>query len=115
MILAHTSIELPWFRRHPERYLWADERPNNWLSVFGGSAWALDEPSGRYYYHRFYREQPSLNWNNPEVRTAMQEVLSFWIDRGVDGFRLDALHGLVVDAQLRDEPPADLDTLEGRD
>jgi alpha-glucosidase len=115
MILAHTSIQHPWFRDHPERYIWADDIPNNWVSVFGGSAWDFDENSKRFYYHRFYREQPSLNWNNPDVREVMHEVLAFWVDHGVDGFRLDALDGLAVDAELRDEPPADPARLEGRD
>lgn len=115
VILGHTSIDHPWFRKHPERYHWADEVPNNWLSVFGGSAWELDPESGRYYYHRYYKEQPNLNWNNPEVRQAMHEVFRFWIDRGADGFRLDSLDGLAVDAQLRDEPVSATGGTEGRD
>jgi alpha-glucosidase len=115
MILNHTSVEHPWFRAHPERYHWADTVPNNWLSVFGGSAWAFDAESGRYYYHRYYREQPSLNWNNPDVRQAMHEIVAFWIDRGVDGFRLDSLDGLAVDPELRDEPPAEDVGMTGRE
>ena len=115
MILSHTSIQHPWFRDYPDRYIWADQIPNNWVSVFGGSAWSFDEMNRRFYYHRFYREQPNLNWNNPQVRQAMHEVLSFWISRGVDGFRLDALDGLAIDPQLRNEPPADPEKLEGRD
>jgi alpha-glucosidase len=115
MVLAHTSIRHPWFRGNPERYVWAERRPNNWLSVFGGSAWTWHPERGRYYYHRFYAEQPNLDWNNAEVRDAMMEVLAFWVDRGVDGFRLDALDGLAVDPRLRDEPPAGPKDLEGRE
>jgi alpha-glucosidase len=115
VILGHTSIEHPWFRDHPERYIWSRSVPNNWLSVFGGSAWTLDRETGLFYYHRFYKEQPNLNWNNAEVRTTMHEILRFWIDMGVDGFRLDSLDGLVVDAELRDEPPCAVADLEGRE
>jgi alpha-glucosidase len=115
MILAHTSIQHPWFRSNPERYIWAHRIPNNWLSVFGGPAWTLDRERGRYYYHRFYAEQPNLDWNNTEVRDAMMEVLAFWVDRGVDGFRLDALDGLAIDPQLQSEPLTALKDLEGRE
>ena len=103
IVPCHTSIEHPWFREHPDWYIWS-ERPNNWLSAFGGSAWApLD---GRYYLHSFYPEQPDLDWRNPEVVAAMQDVLRFWLDRGVDGYRIDAIDRLLKDAQLRDDPPA---------
>ncbi len=103
IVPCHTSIEHPWFRDHPDWYIWA-ERPNNWLSAFGGSAWApLD---GRYYLHSFYPEQPDLDWRNPEVVAAMQDVLRFWLDRGVDGYRIDAIDRLLKDARLRDDPPA---------
>ena len=115
VILSHTSIEHQWFRERPDRYLWADKPPNNWVSVFGGSAWEFDSRSKSYYYHRYYKEQPNLNWNNPDVRTAMHEVLDFWIAKGADGFRLDSLDGLAVDPQLRDEPPAPAADLEGRE
>jgi alpha-glucosidase len=100
----HTSDLHPWFREHPERYLWHDgPPPNNWISVFGGPAW---EPVGdRSYYHAYLREQPDLDWRNPEVREAMYGVLRFWLDRGVDGFRVDALRQLLKDPQLRDNPP----------
>ena len=103
IVPCHTSIEHPWFREHPDWYIWS-ERPNNWLSAFGGSAWApLD---GRYYLHSFYPEQPDLDWRHPEVVAAMQDVLRFWLDRGVDGYRIDAIDRLLKDAQLRDDPPA---------
>ena len=100
---CHTSIEHPWFREHPDWYIWAD-RPNNWLSAFGGSAW--EQLGERYYLHSFYPEQPDLDWRNPEVIAAMQDVLRFWLDRGVDGYRIDAIDRLLKDPQLRDDPPA---------
>jgi alpha-glucosidase len=100
----HTSIEHPWFRAHPERYLWRDE-PNNWLSAFGGSAWTFDERQGRFYYHAYLPEQPDLNWRRDDVRAAMLDVLRFWIARGADGFRIDALRQVIKDEQWRDNPP----------
>jgi alpha-glucosidase len=110
LVPCHTSIEHPWFRQHPDWYIWSDghdgEPPNNWLAAFGGSAWTRDERSGRYYLHSFYPEQPDLDWRNPEVVAAMQGVVRFWLDRGVDGFRLDAIDRLLKDAALRDDPPA---------
>lgn len=115
MILNHTSIEHPWFRNNPSWYHWSDSVPNNWVSVFGGSAWQLDEQSGRYYYHRYYKEQPSLNWSNDEVRSAMHEAIDFWINRGVDGFRLDSIDGLAIDSELRDEPLASGIGIGGRE
>jgi alpha-glucosidase len=103
MVLCHTSIEHPWFREHPDWYIWAGA-PNNWLSAFGGSAWS--ERDGRYYLHSFYPEQPDLDWRNPEVVAAMQDALGFWLERGVAGYRLDAIDRLMKDRELRDEPPA---------
>ncbi|HST95764.1 MAG TPA: alpha-amylase family glycosyl hydrolase, partial [Microvirga sp.] len=103
----HTSDRHPWFvesrssRTDPKRdwYIWRDAAPdgsppNNWISNFGGPAWEWDEATGQYYHHAFLKEQPDLNWRNPEVRAAMQDVLRFWLDRGVDGFRVDAIHHL---------------------
>ena len=101
----HTSDEHPWFREHPEYYRWADEPPNNWISVFGGPGWTLDPERGRFYYHAYLREQPDLDWRNPELREAMLGVLRFWLDRGVDGFRVDALRQVLKDPELRDNPP----------
>ena len=114
----HTSDQHPWFqqsrasREDPKRdwYLWRDPAPdggppNNWLSNFGGSAWTLDEKTGQYYYHAFLKEQPDLNWRNPQVREAMHEVLRFWLKRGVDGFRVDVLWHLIKDDRWRDNPP----------
>ncbi|MFC5487151.1 alpha-amylase family glycosyl hydrolase, partial [Microvirga aerilata] len=113
----HTSNQHPWFiesrssRTSPKRnwYIWRDAKPDgsppsNWLSEFGGSAWTWDEATGQYYYHAYLKEQPDLNWRNPEVRKAMLDTLRFWLDRGVDGFRVDAIHHLFKDAQLRDNP-----------
>ena len=108
LVPCHTSIEHPWFRQHPDRYIWSpsDGPPNNWVSAFGGSAWSLDASSGRWYLHTFYPEQPDLDWRNPEVVEAMQSVVRFWLERDVDGFRVDAVNVLVKDAELRDDPPA---------
>jgi alpha-glucosidase len=79
--------------------------PNNWTSQFGGSAWTLKPITGQYYLHSFLREQPDLNWRNPAVQEAMFDVLRFWLDRGVDGFRADAIWLLINDDQLRDNSP----------
>jgi len=108
LIPSHTSIEHPWFREHPDRYIWSpvDGPPNNWKAAFGGPAWSRDERSGRWYLHTFYPEQPDLDWRNPEVVAAMQQVMRFWLDRGVDGFRVDALNVVMKDDRLRDDPPA---------
>ncbi|HMC51535.1 MAG TPA: alpha-amylase family glycosyl hydrolase, partial [Acidimicrobiales bacterium] len=91
--------------------VWADPKPggsppNNWLSSFGGPAWTLDEASGQYYLHNFLPEQPDLNWWNEEVRSAFDDILRFWFDRGVAGFRIDVCHAIVKDSELRDNPPA---------
>jgi alpha-glucosidase len=110
LVPCHTSIEHPWFREHPEWYIWSgrDAPANNWRASFGGIAWSPDpyERGRGWYLHSFYPEQPDLDWRNPEVVAAMQGVIRFWLDRGVDGFRLDALDRLVKDADLRDDPPA---------
>jgi len=110
LVPSHTSIQHPWFTERPDFYIWADGEgdrpPNNWVAAFGGPAWTRDERSGRWYLHSFYPEQPDLDWRNPEVVAAMQGVLRFWLDRGVDGFRIDAIDRLVKDAGLRDDPPA---------
>ncbi|MCL6500345.1 MAG: alpha-amylase, partial [Firmicutes bacterium] len=118
LVANHTSSEHPWFvesrtsRTNPRRhwYVWRDPAPdggppNNWLSFFGGPAWTFDPATGQYYLHQFLPEQPDLNCRNPEVVEAMVQVVRFWLDRGVDGFRLDAAWLLVEDASFRDEPP----------
>jgi alpha-glucosidase len=103
----HTSIEHPWFRERPELYVWSDEIPNNWQAVFGGgSAWTLDPERGRYYLHNFAREQPDLDWWNPEVRAEFERILRFWFDRGVAGVRIDVAQALIKDRELRDDVPA---------
>ena len=91
-------------------YVWADAKPdgsppNNWLAVFGGSAWQWDEATGQYYLHSFLASQPDLNWRNPEVVEAMHGVYRFWLERGVDGFRVDVAHFISKDPGLRDNPP----------
>lgn len=119
LVLNHTSDEHPWFiesrssRTNPKRdwYVWHDpkmvdgkpEPPNNWESVFGHSAWEWDAKTGQYYYHRFYIQQPDLNWTNPDVRKAMYDVERFWINRGVVGFRLDAITSLFEDPNFTNE------------
>ncbi len=113
----HTSDQHPWFvesnssRTNPKRnwYIWRDPAPgggppNNWLSNFGGPAWRFDESTGQYYFHAFLAQQPDLNWRNPEVQQAMFNVLRFWLDRGVDGFRVDVIYHIVKDDQFRDNP-----------
>jgi alpha-glucosidase len=113
----HTSIEHPWFlesrssRLNPKRdwYLWHDAAedggpPNNWLSNFGGSGWEWDAITGQYYYHSFLKQQPDVNWRNPDLREAMFKVLRFWLDRGVDGFRVDVMWLLFKDEQFRNNP-----------
>jgi alpha-glucosidase len=114
----HTSHLHDWFRAarsdransKRDWYIWADPAPdggppNNWLSYFGGPAWTLDEPTGQYYLHSFLPEQPDLNWRNEHVRHEMLDVLRFWLDKGVDGFRTDAVYSLIKDRKLRDDPP----------
>jgi alpha-glucosidase len=113
----HTSIQHPWFiesrssRDSPRRdwYMWADAKPdgsppNNWQSHFGGGAWEWDEPTGQYYLHSFLTAQADLNWRNPEVELAMLDTLRFWLDRGVDGFRMDVVAFIMKDPNLRDDP-----------
>lgn len=115
----HTSIEHPWFqasrrsRDDPKRewYIWRDAAadgapPNNWESMFGGPAWTWDEQTEQYYFHTFLADQPELNWRHPPLVAAMQDAIRFWLDRGIDGFRVDAIVCLMKDAAFRDNPPA---------
>jgi alpha-glucosidase len=116
LVPNHTSDRHPWFidsrssRSSGKRdwYIWRDGQPkgppNNWMSNFGGSAWEWDQTTGQFYYHAFLKEQPDLNWRNPKVRGAMHTVMRFWLDRGVDGFRVDVLWHLMKDAAFRDNP-----------
>jgi alpha-glucosidase len=114
----HTSDKHPWFRQSRSSrtnikrdwYIWRDGKPggdppNNWVSQFGGPAWTFDPTTSQYYLHSFLREQPDLNWRNPAVREAMFEAIRFWLDRGVDGFRVDVIWLLIKDAEFRDNPP----------
>ncbi|MEI9927922.1 MAG: alpha-amylase family glycosyl hydrolase [Sphingomonas sp.] len=117
LVPNHSSSAHPWFKQsrssrdNPKRdwYLWRDPAPgggppNNWISDFGGSAWEYDEATGQYYYHAFLKEQPDLNWRNPELRAAMMDVLRFWFARGVDGFRIDVLWHMIKHADFPDNP-----------
>jgi alpha-glucosidase len=117
LVPNHTSDRHPWFvesrssRDNAKRdwYLWRDGRPdgaapNNWLSEFGGSAWEFDPRTAQYYYHAFLKQQPDLNWRNPQVRQAIYDAMRFWLERGVDGFRVDVLWHLIKDDQFRDNP-----------
>src|SRR3569833_3091802 len=108
----HTSDQHPWFvesrssRDNPKRdwYLWRD-KPNNWQSHFGGSAWELDQTTSQFYLHEFLKEQPDLNWRNPAGKLAMFDALRFWLRKGVDGFRVDVMWLMIKDNQFRDNPP----------
>jgi alpha-glucosidase len=119
LVPNHTSDRHPWFvdarssrtAEHRDWYVWADAKPdgsppNNWRSSFGGPAWTWDEGTGQFYLHNFLAEQPDLNWWNPDVGDAFDEILRFWLDRGVAGFRIDVAHALVKDRSLRDDSPA---------
>lgn len=114
----HTSDQHPWFiesrssRTNPKRnwYVWADAKadgspPNNWLASWSGSAWEWDAATGQYYLHSYHKAMPDLNWRNPTVKQAMFDVVRFWLDRGVDGLRIDSAHRIMKDPQLRDNPP----------
>jgi alpha-glucosidase len=111
LVPNHTSDRHPWFQdalaggRYRDFYVWTEE-PNNWLSNFGGSAWTRDEASGQHYLNNFLPSQPDLNWWNEEVREAFDDVLRFWYERGIAGFRIDVCHAIVKDRELRDDPAA---------
>ncbi|MCP8969180.1 glycoside hydrolase family 13 protein [Ectobacillus ponti] len=122
LVINHTSDEHPWFvesrssKDHPRRdwYMWADPKegaePNNWESIFGGSAWEYDEETGQYFLHVFSRRQPDLNWENPDVRSALHDMINWWLDKGIDGFRVDAISHIKKKPGLPDLPnPQGLD------
>ncbi len=126
-VLSHTSAEHPWFREsrasrdNPKSdwYVWADARadgtaPNNWLSIFGGPAWQWEPRREQYYLHNFLDAQPDLNFHNPEVREAVLDAVRFWLERGVDGLRLDAINFCFHDRLLRDNPAKPDDQRSGR-
>jgi glycosidase len=115
----HSSDQHPWFKEsraslnNPKRdwYVWAEpddagQPPNNWLSLFGGPAWTLDDATHQYYLHSFLAAQPDLNWRNPDVVDAMMDTLRFWLDRGIDGFRMDVAHFMAKDPLMRSNPAA---------
>ena len=116
MILNHTSDQHPWFIEsssspdNPKRnwYIWKEGTrggpPNNWKSAMGGSGWTFDERTGQYYLHSFFKEQPDLNWRNPELSEAFFNEMKFWLDMGVDGFRLDVINMIAKDKKFRDNP-----------
>jgi alpha-glucosidase len=126
-VLSHTSSEHAWFKEsrasrdnaRSNWYVWADPQPdgtppNNWLSIFGGVAWHWEPRRGQYYLHNFLPSQPDLNFHEPDVRNAVLDDVRFWLDRGVDGLRLDAINFCFHDAQLRDNPPKPLELRMGR-
>ena len=117
LVLSHSSSEHPWFKesrssrdnQRADWYVWADPKPdgsppNNWLSIFGGPAWEWDGERMQYYLHNFLVEQPDLNFHNPDVQSELLDIARYWLERGVDGFRLDTVNFYVHDAQLRDNP-----------
>ncbi|MCX7300896.1 MAG: alpha-amylase family glycosyl hydrolase [Rhodobacterales bacterium] len=121
-VISHSSIDHPWFKESRQSretdkadwYVWADPKadggpPTNWLSVFGGSAWAWDTRRKQYYLHNFLIEQPDLNFHNPDVVDTLLGTMRFWLERGVDGFRLDTVNFYVHDARLRDNPASEWD------
>jgi alpha-glucosidase len=125
-VLSHTSIEHPWFHASRQSrdnplanwYVWSDPRadgtpPNNWLSIFGGVAWKWDPRRAQYYLHNFLSDQPDLNFHEPAVRAAVLDNVRFWLDRGVDGLRLDAINMCFHDRELRDNPPKPLERRTG--
>lgn len=126
-VLGHCSSEHAWFRESRQNrsnpkadwFVWADAKPdgtppNNWMSIFGGVAWTWEPRRGQYYLHNFLSSQPALNFHNPAVRQAQLDNLKFWLDRGVDGFRLDSINFPFHDAQLRDNPPKPAELRTGR-
>ena len=105
LVPNHSSNAHRWFRERPEFYVWSDEIPNNWQAILGGGpAWQWDGERGAYYLHNFAPGQPDLDWWNEDVRDAFDEILRYWWDRGIAGFRIDVAHALVKDRELRDDP-----------
>ncbi|MBV8159182.1 MAG: alpha-glucosidase [Dyella sp.] len=126
-VLSHTSVEHAWFQQSRESrdnpkadwYVWADAKddgtpPNNWLSLFGGCAWQWEPRRGQYYLHNFLTSQPDLNYHNPDVRRAVLGEVKYWLDKGVNGLRLDAINFCFHDRELRDNPPKPEDKRVGR-
>ena len=113
LVVNHTSDEHPWFVQsrdpaHPKRdFYWWRKQPNNWGSRFSGSAWEFDDASGEYYLHLFSRKQPDLNWENPDLRREVHTMMRWWLDRGVDGFRMDVINFIAKPVELPDAPQAE--------
>ena len=127
IVLNHSSDRHPWFiesrkdKTNPKAdwYVWADAKddgspPNNWISVFGGSSWEFDPGRGQYYFHQFLKQQPDLNIRNPEVEAELLDTAKWWLDRGVDGFRMDALPHCIHDPSLKDNPPRPRPASDGK-
>ena len=126
-VLSHCSFEHEWFKQSRESrdnpkadwFVWADSKadgtpPNNWMSLFGGVAWRWESRRGQYYLHNFFSSQPDLNFHNPQVQAATLDNVKFWLDKGVDGLRLDAINFCFHDQQLRDNPPKPVEKRVGR-
>lgn len=127
-VISHTSDQHPWFQTSRQDrdndkadwYVWQDPAPDgtpptNWLSVFGGSAWEWEPSRRQFYLHNFLNSQPDLNFHNPDVVKQVLDDMRFWLERGVDGFRLDTVNFYVHDAQLRDNPPRANNSIAGSD
>jgi alpha-glucosidase len=117
LVPNHTSDEHPWFRERRDWYVWREGRadgrpPNNWKSIFGGPAWTRDDATGQWYLHNFDPKQPDLDWWNEDVRDEFDDILRFWFERGIAGFRIDVANGIVKDYELRDNPKATEDDIE---
>ena len=117
LVVNHTSDEHAWFvesrknrtNSYRDYYIWRDpadgKEPNNWGSCFGGSAWQFDEQTGQYYLHFFSKKQPDLNWENENVRNAVYDMMKWWLDKGVDGFRMDVISLISKDQKFKDGEP----------
>lgn len=101
LVVNHTSDEHEWFKNHPDFYIWRDE-PTNWRSFFSGSVWEYQKERDQYYLHLFSKKQPDLNWDNPELREAVYEMMRWWLDKGVDGFRMDVINMISKVADMQD-------------
>ncbi|MDQ0428474.1 oligo-1,6-glucosidase [Planomicrobium stackebrandtii] len=103
LVVNHTSDEHEWFKNHPDFYIWRDT-PTNWRSFFSGSAWEYQKERGQYYLHLFSKKQPDLNWDNPELRKTVYEMMRWWLDKGVDGFRMDVINMISKVPDMHDAP-----------
>lgn len=114
LVVNHTSDQHPWFQQakqsrdnpYHDSYIWKDKVPNNWGSSFGGSTWEYVDSVAQYYLHCFAKEQPDLNWDNPKVRQDVYDILRFWLDKGIDGFRMDVITLISKDPAFPDGPAA---------